>query len=387
MVLGAGPAQVPGIIKAVAAGHRVVTLDPYPDSPGHALSCEGVRRDTRDLDGLLDAAAALRVDGVCTFRSDVATLNVHLVRERLGLPGGHARAALIMSNKAAFRDFQRASSLPCPAFVHGTDPPALCQGAADLGPEVFCKPVDNCGSRGITRITGLSQAGLREAIAHAKSYSRTGVVCLEERIPGSEFGGDALFAGGSMVFAAITRKDVDDLVVRGHRLPSGLGEADKLRIGAALESACALLGYRDGPLNFDVMVDGETVTIIEMSPRNGGNGLTDLIRHARGVDIEDGLISLALGRKPKESPIDVEKGFAVVVLGAARAGPLRHLPTLHEWKRRLPNVVEVFYGRRQGEHVDALRHNGNAIGHVVFRWHDAQGLENTWRALTGFDPA
>jgi hypothetical protein len=83
----------------------------------------------------------------------------------------------------------------------------------------------------------------------------------------------------------------------------------------------------------------------------------------------------------------VEKGFAVVVLGAARAGHLNHLPTLREWRRRLPNVVELFYVRRRGEHVDALLHNGNAIGHVVFRWCDAQELENTWRALTEFDPA
>jgi hypothetical protein len=385
MVLGAGPAQVPGIVKAVAAGHRVISVDPYPDSPGHALAHDSVRCDTRDVDGVLKAAAALRTDGVCTFRSDVATVTVHRVRERLGLPGGYPHAAEIMSRKDLFREFQCASALPCPKFVHGVDPAPLHRRASCLGPVVFCKPVDNCGSRGITRIDSMSGARLEEAIAHARQWSRTGAVCLEERIPGIEVGGDALFANGEMVFSAITRKCVEALVVRGHRLPCGLDEADTQRVEAALESACALMGYRDGPLNFDAMVDESAVTIIEMSPRNGGNGLTDLIRHARGVDVEQLLIDLALGRRPPRLRPAAGDGFGVVVLGATRAGRLAGLPTLGEWQQLCPNAVEVFYARRPGEHADALAHNGNAIGHVVFRCADAEEFDRTSVQLTRFD--
>jgi len=385
MVLGAGPAQLPGIAKAVAAGHRVVTVDPYPDSPGHALAHASVRCDTRDLRGVREAAAALHVDGVCTFRSDVATLTVHRLREQLGLPGGHARAAGIMSRKDAFREFQRASALPYPAFVHGTDPAALCRGAAALGPLVFCKSADNCGSRGVSRIADTSRAGLEAAVARAQAWSPSGTVCIEAGIAGAEVGGDALFAGGALVFAAITRKCLEGVVVRGHRLPCGLSEADARRIEAALAEACALLGYRDGPLNFDVMVSEDTVTIIEMSPRNGGNGITDLVRHAYGVDVEALLVELALGRQPVLPARALPGGFGVVVLGASRAGRLQSLPTLQDWQRRSPNVVEVFYGRRQGEPVDALLHGGNAIGHAVFRCRDAGEYERTRRELACFD--
>jgi len=385
MVLGAGPSQVPGIVKAVAGGHRVVSVDPFPHSPGHAFAHASVRCDTRDVAAVLEAASALQVDGLCTFRSDVATVTVHRVRERLGLPGGYPDAAEIMSRKDLFRQFQQASFLPCPGFVHGVDPVALSRRAWTLGRVVFCKPVDNCGSRGITRIENLSDAGLDAAIAHARALSRTAAVCLEERIPGIEVGGDALLADGALAFAAITRKCVDSLVVRGHRLPADLDEADTSRVEAALASACAMLGYRDGPLNFDVMVSDDAVTIIEMSPRNGGNGLTDLIRHACGVDVEQLLIDLALGRRPATLRPAAGNGFGVVVLGAPRAGRVARFPTLREWQQLCPNVVEVFYARRPGEHTEALVHNGNAIGHVVFRCADAEEFDRTRGELARVD--
>ena len=48
-------------------------------------------------------------------------------------------------------------------------------------------------------------------------------------------------------------------------------------------------------------------------------------------------------------------------------------------------MVEVFYGRRQAEPVDALLHGGNAIGHAVFRCRDAGEYERTRRELACFD--
>ena len=385
MVLGAGPAQVPGIRKAVTAGHRVVTVDPFPDSPGHAHSHGQARCDTRDTAAVLAAAARLQVDGLCTFRSDVATLTVHRVRASLGLPGGYPHAAETMAHKGLFREFQEASGLPCPRFVHGADPEALRRRAMRLVPAIFCKPVDNCGSRGVSRIEGPGGAGLEAAIAQAMACSRTGSACVEERIPGVEFGGDAVLSDGAIVFLAITEKHVERLVPTGHRLPCGLSEVDNRRIEAALESACARLGYRDGPLNFDVMLDESAVTIIEMSPRNGGNGLTDLIRHACAADVERMVVDLALGVRPEPPRPTVARGFGVAVLGSAGAGRIGGLPTLADWQKRCPNAVEVFYGKAPGDRAEAFVHSANAIGHVVFRCADRDEFERVRRRLTSVD--
>ena len=387
MVLGAGPAQVPGIEKAVAGGHHVITVDPYPDSPGHVRAHHYVNSDTRDQVGVLAAATELAIDGICTFRSDVAILSVNHVREHLRLPGGYPHAAEVMAHKGLFREFQRASGLPYPKFMHGAESASLYRNALSLRPAFYCKPVDNCGSRGMTRIDNdMNHSVLEAAIAHALTYSRQGSVCLEERIPGIEVGGDALFEKGEIVFIAITRKYLANLVVTGHRLPCGLPESATQCVKEALQSACEMLGYRDGPLNFDAMVDENVVTIIEMSPRNGGNGITDLIRQACAVDVERLIIDLALGAKPEPIRPITEGGFGVAILGSAEAGRIGELPTLSDWQDRCGNTVDVFYGKQEGDKVEPFVHNGNAIGYVVFSCSGPEEFARTTRELTRIDP-
>lgn len=381
MVLGAGPAQAPGISNAVASGLHVITVDPHPDNIGHAYSHEYVNCDTRDQSCVLEAAVKLRIDGICTFRSDVAVSTVHHVREHMRLPGAYPLSARTMSDKGRFREFQRASNLPCPNFVCGQDFDGLYQSAKQLEPPLFCKPVDNCGSRGISRIEAASRAELRSAIGNAMENSRSGAVCLEERAPGIEVGGDAIMEGGEIVFIAVTQKFVVGHVVTGHRLPCNLQAHDQQRVKEAIEVTCRALGYREGPVNFDAMVSPQAVTMLEMSPRNGGNGIADLIRHAHGVDVETITVDLALSRQREPTRPEFFRGHGVALLGSIRAGHIVRLPSLNELNRQCPAVVDVFYSKRVGNAVEPFVHNANAIGYVTFRCDDPDEYSRNARAI------
>lgn len=366
MVLGAGPSQTPGIRKAVAAGCHVVTVDPYSDSIGHRISQERVQSDTRDEARVLEAAARLGIDGICTFRSDVAIGTVHYVRAQLDLPGASVAAASTMAHKGVFREFQSAVGMPHPRFVWSDSVEALPRSAVRLCPPLWCKPVDNCGSRGISRIDDASPLALRRAIERARGYSRCGAVCVEENAPGVEVGGDAILVGGHIVFIAVTQKYLERGAVTGHRLPSQLADGDRKRVQEAVGEAATRLGYLDGPVNFDVMVSESAVTLLEMSPRNGGNGITDLIRHGHGVDVEEAMIRLALGEAIDLRP-HPGAGTGVRLLGSARVALIVRLPDLEAWQRRCNAIFDVFYSRREGEVVQPFEDNGNAIGYVVFR--------------------
>jgi formate-dependent phosphoribosylglycinamide formyltransferase (GAR transformylase) len=376
MVLGAGPSQAPGILKAVAAGHDIVTVDPYPGSVGHACSQAWVRCDTRDTAGVLDAATRLRIDGICTFRSDVAIRTVHQVRAQLGLPGASPRAAAVMAHKGAFREFQSGCGLPHPDFVQGESTAGLLRAAARLRPPLWCKPVDSSGSRGVSRLVDVGPEALMRAVEHARGFSSSGRVCVEEEVPGVEVGGDAIVLDGRIAFIAVTQKYLGHGVVTGHRLPTHLPETDRKRVEAAIERAVDVLGYREGPLNFDAMVSARAVTLLEISPRNGGNGLTDLIRHGCGVDVEAATIRLALGEPAAVSP-GRRAGVGVRLLGSAEAGRIARLPGLDEWQRHCSEIVDLHCGKREGDAVQPFEHNGNAIGHVVFRCDDAAGYQRT----------
>lgn len=386
MVLGAGPSQLPGILKARAAGCRVVTVDPYVDSVGHAHSDERVECDTRDRVGVLAAASRLRIDGVCAFRSDVAVETMHHVRAALGLPGGHPEAASVMCHKGRFRRWQSDAGLPHPRFAWGESPALLAAGAARLAPPVWCKPVDNSGSRGITRIDVFSHGALASAIDDARHSSPTGGVCVEERARGVEVGGDAILVDGRLAFLAVTLKHLAGQAVTGHLLPA-LPSADHERVGTAIAGACAALGYRDGPLNFDAMVATDAVVLLEISPRNGGNGITDLVRHACGVDLESVAIHLALGRPAPLAPEGrafVRAGTGLRVLGSPTGGRIMRLPDASHWAGTDLRILEVVYMKRIGDRVGPFVHNGHAVGHVVFRCDDAQDYGRQAGAIDEF---
>ena len=163
----------------------------------------------------------------------------------------------------------------------------------------------------------------------------------------------------------MTQKFLRARAVTGHRLPSALPAADRGRVELAIGHACAALGYRDGPLNFDAMVGERDVVLLEISPRNGGNGLTDLVRHAFGVDLELALVRQALGRAPGLDPWPV-RGTAVCVLGSPEPARLARLPDAEAWRAVCPAVIDVAYTRRVGDRIGPFADNGQAFGHVVF---------------------
>ena len=367
MILGAGPFQVPAIEKAVAAGHYVITVDYLPENPGHRLSHQYVDCSTADREGVLIAASELRIDGIATFSSDVATPTVAYVCEQLGLPGASADVAGTLSNKRRFRCFMRRQGFPCPAFVAGGEFEDVCWGFKDLQFPVMFKPVDASGSRGVKKIERPDAQECRLAFDTAREYSRCGQVCVEEHLVGVEVGGDGFLADGRLDLCVISHKHMEGVLVRGHSLPTNISKEDQVRVKHTLEITCSVLGYLNGPLNFDVMVSSRQITIIEMSPRNGGNGLPGLIQRATGVDPECVTLQFALDGQPVfrlDQP--VVRSCGSLVFGHTEGGTLRSIASLDTLREDVPETFELLTSVSEGALVGPFQHGGNMIGCVMF---------------------
>jgi biotin carboxylase len=367
MVLGAGPFQTPAIRKAASLGCQVITVDYLPDNIGHRFGHQSINCSTVDREGVLAVARELHIDGICTFSSDVAVSTVAHVSAALGLPGISPAVAATMTAKHWFRAFLKSAGFACPDFLSASRFAELGADLHRLRPPVVCKPVDASGSRGITKLDDLEPAAVEQAFLRAQRCSRTSTVCVESFVPGTEVGGDALLVDGNMVFAAITCKHMDGFVVRGHSLPAALSSRDQARVSAHLEEVCAALGYRSGPLNFDVIVGPDAVTILEMSGRNGGNGIAGVIERATGFDVETGAIHLALGERP-HLPARMEecRGAGSLVFGSPTGGTLVHLCSAAELRNRVPEVFAVTLVKQPGDRVEPFEHNGNLVGFVLF---------------------
>jgi biotin carboxylase len=388
MILGAGPFQLSGIRKAVDLGHYVITVDNSPANVGHQVSHQMINCSTTDRVGVARQAEDLSIDGICTFASDVALTSIGYVCDRLHLPGISLGVAEMISKKDRFRSFQRDHSLPHPKFVVGSS----LQEAnfTNLAFPVIFKPVDSSGSRGVGMVAEPFPDAIDEAFAHAKSYSRSERVCVEEFIAGTEVGGDCVLHRGKIVFAAITHKHLSEFVVTGHNLPPNITVEDQWRVRTMLERSCAELGYSDGPLNFDVMVGPTGVVVLEMSARTGGNGIPEVIKRATGVDVEEVTIRYALGDTlPPGASAEGEtpfRGTGSLVFGSPTAGILTRIATLAEVKSLVPELFELHFAAQPGSVVRPFEHNGNLIGYALFDCNSASAYaETAARVLRALD--
>lgn len=376
MILGAGPFQAPAIRKASAAGCHVITVDYCPDNVGHAYGQQYVNLSTVDRGGVLQAARDLAIDGICTFSSDVAIPTVAHVCEQLGLPGASSTVAETMATKHRFRAFLKQARLTCPDFLSGNSLGTISASLPALQPPVIFKPVDTSGSRGVTRIDRFDPASVAQAFLKAQGFSRSKTVCVEEFVTGTEVGGDAILINGQIAFIAITHKHLHGFVVTGHSLPTNISTQDQARVTRQLECICDALGYRSGPLNFDAIVAGDEVIVLEMSARNGGNGIPAVIERATGVDVEQAAICLALGVLPDSPPHpEMNHGAGSFVFGTMAGGRLERICSPGDLQHHVPEVFEVHYAKHPGDLVEPFEHNGNLIGFALFDCRDAADYE------------
>lgn len=384
-MLGAGLFQLSGIARALQLGLEVVTVDNVPTNPGHRLAHRAVDLSTTDVAGVVRLASELSVDGIVTFSSDVAVEAVAAVREELGLPGPTLRSVRLLSHKARFRRLQYDHGITHPAFT--VVPPDVALegvGLADLPDAVVVKPADSSGSRGVTILREANPDAVYRAIGRARERSRSGEVVVEGLLRGTEVGGDAFLRAGRLECLFITEKRLNGVWVDGHCYPNpSVTDRQTRVIALEIERCCQAAGLDDGPINFDVMVDGMKAVVIEMSPRTGGNGIPRVIDAVEGVDLEERSILHGLRAAPssrRTSGLDRSGSTRAVsrVLTSAIGGVVAEVAdpnTLLSSERRLQ---EVWLAARPGDVLSVRDGRPQPFALVIFRLDRAEDEPTRW---------
>ncbi len=371
MILGAGTNQLDLIQTAVRHGCYVVTVDNVPENIGHTVSHQSVNCSTLDRESVLHWARKLKIDGICTASSDIAVPTLGYVASHLGLPGIPLTVADTITDKRRFRAHQQRCRLSHPAFFAGDRFADIRESIQRLAPPLIFKPVDSSGSRGIVRVGKPDPESCLAAFTTARSFSKSGTVCIEEFMEGTEVGGDAFLIDGRIAFCAITQKYLKGFTPIGHRLPTHISRVDQQRVIRELQSTCDAVGYAEGPLNFDVMVSPSRVTVIEMGARSGGNGIVSLITHAMAFDLHDAVLQQALG---KRIVIPVPQGRMLgcgsLIFGAPGDGILKHIASAKAIRDAVPEIYEYIVDVAPGDRVYGFTHSGRQIGRALFACRD-----------------
>jgi len=359
LVLAASFYQVDTIQTAQRLGYRVVTTDNRPDNPGHAIADRAYGADTCDICAVLEIARKEHIAGVLAPCTDIAMPTAAVVAAELGLPGPPADTTAIACDKARFRDFQAANRLPHPRYLRIESNAALpeCDGLKKW----IVKPCQSSGSKGIRVINSVGE--LRDALPESFGFSKSGSVILEEFLPGYQGTCEGWLRGGKIAWHCLLDRQTVPLpfvATCGHHLPTVLTPTEQTCVLDAIGEVWRRLGVTDGPFDCDFVLNNKTVFILELSPRLGGNAISQLVRLAFDFDLIEHTVRWACGDNPGTLPVQEPRPSAVVIFGSDRAGSLSyredeaarlsHEPWIHSlaFDQPVGTLVEPFTdGRRR----------------------------------------
>lgn len=379
VILGGADGSVSTYLRARELGYRTICVDMRPGAPAAEIADEFVHVSVRTPEQIA-AALGDRPDivGVLCPASDVGLPTQARLIELWGLPQrlpGSAVAASV--DKSVFRGLCESVGLPSYGVVSGTPGRELVESARELRFPTLVKPVDSSGSRGV--VACATPGRLTSAVNEAIAFSPSGRVIVEEHLDGRHFTIEALVVDGVVAFHAVTWRAVTPppyFVTTAHVMPAELPDEADRHLMDMLSKICAELGYSHGPLTLDAVLgrDG-TLYLIEMSARLGGNGLSELVETATGVDLVGSMIELATGGSPVLDPRPIRPSL-VHMLASDRAGHLSSVEGVDE-VMAMPEVLRLHLFAEKGSHVHAYEQAGYKLGYLVL---SADSLWELWRA-------
>ncbi len=298
VIIGANSFQNKLILKAKELGYETYVF---------AWECGDVGEKTADFfypisivekDEILSICKKIMPDGICSVASDLASITVNYVADKLGLTANPPEIINRCTNKYEMRKCFMEASIPCPIFTR-TD--CINKDIKKMSFPLIVKPTDRSGSRSITKV--YNEKELDDAIHRAVTDSFEKQAIVEEYIPGEEYSLEAISYNGVHNFLTITKKYTTgepNFIETGHVQPSGLSSETERKAKEMIFSALNAMGVKNGASHseFRISDDGD-IRIIEIGARMGGDCIgSDLVRLSTGYDFLKMVIDVACGKAP-----------------------------------------------------------------------------------------
>lgn len=385
MLLGGLRYLKPVIKAAHELGIYVITCDYIPGNIAHKYSDEYHNVSILDKEAVLELAKKLEIDGIMSFAVDPGVVTAAYVQDQMGLPGNPYESVCILQNKDRFRKFLQDNGFNCPwSYGFSSMEEVLSKVDSFTWPAIV-KPTDAAGSKGVTRVDSAEE--LESAVKHALAHSFGGKIIIEEFIEkqGCSSDTDSFSVDGELKFVSFSAQVFDEHAANpytpaAYAWPSTFSAEQESELRGELQRLLNLLGMRTSIYNIETRVgtNGKPY-IMEVSPRGGGNRLSEMLRYATGVDLITNAVKAAVGMPTEGLEQRPYNGYWMeVILHADNAGVFEDVEISPLAAER---VEELDLWVTKGDEVKAFDGANQAIGTLVLKYDTAEDAAKAQQAL------
>lgn len=389
LLLGGLRYLIPVIKTAHKLGLYVITCDYIPDNIAHKYSDEYHNVNIIDKDAVLSLARKIEIDGIMSFAVDPGVITAAYVANQLGLPSCPYDSVIILQNKGLFREFLKRNNFTVPTAKSFSNEQISDEDLARFNFPVIIKPVDSAGSKGVTKVDNVEQ--LKEAIEIALLNSISKEFIIEDFIEKKEFSSDTdcFSVDGEMKFFSFSNQYFDQNAANpytpsAYSWPSTISAENQELLKKELQRLVTLLKLGTSIYNIEVRegIDGKAY-IMEVSPRGGGNRLSELIKYATGMDLIKNSVLAAVGDNSLDVVQKSYNGYwAEIILHTNKSGCFLRIDICDEIKEK--HVAEIDLWVDKGDKIREFNAANDAIGTLVLQFDTQEQMEemmscqNSW---------
>lgn len=388
LILGGSRYIIPVIRIAHELNIYVITCDYLPDNIGHRYSDEYHNVSIIDREAVLKMAKDLKIDGIMSFATDPGVVVAAYVAEQMGLPFCPYKSVEILQNKDLFRNFLHENGFHVPQAFGFDRGEAYDARINQMNFPVIVKPVDSAGSKGVTKVESIEF--LDEAVLHALDYSHSGRYIIEEFIQqvGCSSDSDCFSIDNELVCASFSCQYFDSEAVNpytpaAYSWPSDMPEDKIAELRSELQRLIKLLDLGTSIYNVETRVgtDGKAY-IMEVSPRGGGNRLSEMVCYASGENIIKNSVKAAVGMEltPMKDPV-FEGAWAEYIIHSNAEGTFRELYVKPEFEKY---IFERDLWVKPGDEVRLFTGANETIGTLILKFDSTLELREKLDRISDF---
>lgn len=371
MILGASIGQLAMIKTAKRMGYELAVVDYNKDAMAIPYADKFFQASTNDIDAVVKIAKEYKPDGITTIQTDMPVRTIAAVCEALNLKGLSPETAVKATDKEKMIEAFKEKKVASPWYY-------VCTGIDDVKQIIdiitfpcIIKPVDNSGSRGVSKVDNSEE--LYQAVGYSKDNSKNGRIIIEEYMEGPEVSVEILMMAGQSQVLAVTDKlttGAPHFVEVGHNEQSMLGEETVKRIKELAGEAMRAVGITDGPGHVEIIATKDGPKVVELGGRLGGDFITsDLVPLSTGVDMMAATIEISCGGVP-DVTAKFDKGSAIRFI-TANEGIIHSISGLDE-AQKIEGIVKVELIRNIGDYVPPLKSSLDRVGYIMAQAENAE---------------